>query len=145
MSPELIHPQRFGLENSCPTKSSDCYALGMVIYETISGNLPFHKHADITVFVMVLAGERPPRGAEFTESLWKILELCWSPQPNNRPSIEDVLRCLETVSNLSEPHSPGADGDDSNSAVAVQKYPGSFDTRQFTAHPILGMVARLVS
>ena len=145
MGPELIHPQRFGLENCCPTKSSDCYALGMVIYETISGNLPFYKHADITVFVMVLAGERPPRGEEFTESLWKMLELCWSPQPNNRPSIEDVLRCLEMVSNSSELHSPGADGNDSNSAVVMQKYPFSFDAREFTAHPILGMVARLVS
>ena len=60
MSPELIDPQRFGLENSRPTKSSDCYALGMVIYETISGHLPFHKDADMTVFVKVLNGKRPP-------------------------------------------------------------------------------------
>jgi serine/threonine protein kinase len=32
-SPELIVPEQFGLENSRRTKSSDCYALGMVIYE----------------------------------------------------------------------------------------------------------------
>jgi hypothetical protein len=25
----------------------------MVIYETISGNLPFHKHTDLTVFMKV--------------------------------------------------------------------------------------------
>ena len=60
MSPELIAPQRFGFKNSRPTKPSDCYALGMVIYETISGNLPFHEHTDLAVFAKVLEGERPP-------------------------------------------------------------------------------------
>ena len=36
MSPELLDPERFGMpesENNRPTKQSDCYALGMVIYE----------------------------------------------------------------------------------------------------------------
>ena len=109
MSPELIAPQRFGLEKSRPTKSSDCYALGMVIYETISGNLPFHKHTDLAVVMKVLEGERPPRRSGFTDSLWEMLELCWTSEPNYRPSIEDVLRCLVMVSNLPAPPSPGVD------------------------------------
>ena len=104
MSPELIAPQRFGLKSSRPTKYSDCYALGMVIYETISGNLPFHEHTDLAVFVKVLEGERPPRGVRLTKTLWNMLELCWAHQPSNRPSIEDVRRCLEVVSN--SPESP---------------------------------------
>ena len=33
ISPELLVPQRFGLDGSRPMKKSDCYALGMVIYE----------------------------------------------------------------------------------------------------------------
>jgi hypothetical protein len=109
MSPELIDPQRFGFKNSRPTKSSDCYALGMVIYETISGNLPFPEHANLTVFVKVLAGERPPRKVRFVGGLWELVEQCWAPQPNDRPSIKDVLHRLEMVPNLSEPHSPGVD------------------------------------
>lgn len=95
MSPELINPQQFGFTNGCPTKSSDCYALGMVIYETISGHPPFHQHGDLTVFVKVLAGEQPLRGKDFTESLWKMLEQCWVSQPNDRPRVEDILWCLE--------------------------------------------------
>ena len=70
----------------------------MVIYETISGNPPFHEHRDITVSVKVLKGEHPPRGAGFTGDLWKMLEMCWAFQPNNRPSIENVLQRLESVS-----------------------------------------------
>jgi serine/threonine protein kinase len=101
MSPELIDPQQFGLKHSCPTESSDCYALGMVIYETISGNVPFHEDADLTVFVKVIQGKHPPRGVKFRKSLWRMLERCWEAQPSSRPSIGDVLRCLETYSDSS--------------------------------------------
>ena len=109
MSPELIDPQRFGLEESRRTKHSDYYALGMVIYETVSGHFPFHRHTDYTVIVKVLAGEHPPRGVGFGESVWKMLELCWATQPDDRPSAKDVLQCLEGLSNLLEPPLPRAD------------------------------------
>lgn len=33
MSPELLDPDRFGITDCRPTKQSDCYALGMVVYE----------------------------------------------------------------------------------------------------------------
>jgi len=33
MSPELLDPERFGISDDRPTKQSDCYALGMVVYE----------------------------------------------------------------------------------------------------------------
>jgi len=36
MSPELLYPEQFGVlqpDNDRPTRQSDCYALGMVIYE----------------------------------------------------------------------------------------------------------------
>jgi hypothetical protein len=97
MSPELIDPERFGFRSSRRTKSSDCYAFGMVIYETISGRFPFHQHADLTVVMKVLEGERPTRGPGFAESLWGILKQCWAPQPSDRPTVEDVFRRLERV------------------------------------------------
>ena len=116
MSPELIAPQEFGLRASRPTRSSDCYSLAMVVYETISGSPPFHEDKDLAVFVKVLKGERPTRGIEFTNRLWKVLEQCWMARPDDRPSIEDVLQCLETCSSSSETASggigdePGSDG-----------------------------------
>jgi len=33
MSPELLDPDRFGITEPRPTKQSDCYAFGMVMYE----------------------------------------------------------------------------------------------------------------
>lgn len=105
MSPELISQ---GESGSFLTKSSDCYALGMVIYETISGKLPFHEHATPAILVKVVRGERPSRGVMFTDRLWKILEWCWAPQPGDRPSIEEAIRCLEVVANSPGQPSPGS-------------------------------------
>ena len=96
MSPEL-----FGLEDGCPATSSDCYALGMVVYETISGRVPFHELANNKVLMMVIGGCRPSRGDQFTDRVWKMLELCWAPHPKKRPSVGDVLRCLEGALNAS--------------------------------------------
>ena len=103
MGPELIVPDQFGLEKSRPTRASDCYALGMVLYEVVGGKLPFHNDTDITVSLKVVKGQRPRREAQFPGRLWEMLELCWAHYPNDRPNVEDVLLCLETVPNLLEP------------------------------------------
>ena len=99
MSPELLDPDRFGRESGRPTKESDCYALGMVILEVLTGQPPFQNCNGMVVMRKVVEGERPgrPRGGEgvwFTDDLWEMLERCWSPQPERRPAVGTVLRCL---------------------------------------------------
>ena len=107
MSPELLFPGQFGLDASRPTKPSDCYSLGMVIYETISGKPPFQGTIEAAVGVTILNGGRPPREVGFMESLWKMMEQCWRPQPSDRPRVAEVLQCLEACSSRSTPPSPG--------------------------------------
>ena len=100
MGPELFSPE---IQDYRRTESSDCYALGMVIYEVLSERKPFHRYTDLAVVGKVVGGERPERpqeagGVLFTDVMWSVLERCWTPQPGNRPGIGDVLRCLENVS-----------------------------------------------
>jgi hypothetical protein len=100
MSPELLDPEKFNFKNGRVTKESDCYALGMVVLEVLTGQVPFACHYHITVMKKVTDGERPerPRGPEavwFTDGLWETLEQCWSHQPKLRPSIKVVLERLE--------------------------------------------------
>ena len=109
-SPELLAPEMFGLEESRPTKSSDCYSLGMVVYETVSGKKPYQETPDRAVFLKIVQGERPRRCEGFMDSLWGMVEGCWTFQPNGRPSIEDVLRCLEMLCSNSSLSPPGMDG-----------------------------------
>ena len=98
MSPELLHPERFGLEDSRPTVESDCYALGMVVYEILTGRPPFPLGS--IVIRKVLDGERPvrpqgPEGNLITDGIWSVMESCWKPQSGDRPCIEAVLLGLE--------------------------------------------------
>jgi hypothetical protein len=110
MSPELFDP---GVQDSSPTKHSDCYALGMVIYEVLSGHVPFYQFVNLVVPGMIFGGKRPGRpegseGAWFTDDVWTMLERCWTHQPNDRPGIEDVLQCLEEASQVLMPPSSQA-------------------------------------
>ena len=102
MSPELLSPEEFGLKTSRPTKSSDCYSLGMVIYETISGNAPFHEDTDAAVILKVMKGVRPRRTLAF-EGLWETLQECWVAEPGKRPSIEVILQRLDVCQTSSVP------------------------------------------
>ena len=124
MSPELLDPERFDLEHCRPTEPSDCYALGMVVYEVLSGNLPFHRHGRYAVVARVLEGERPerPRGAEgawFNDDIWSVLERCWNPTPSGRPKSMDVLIFLEKVSESWSP--PQTMNSDSSTKGSTEK------------------------
>jgi serine/threonine protein kinase len=92
MSPELF------LSDCILTKESDCYALGMVIYEVLSGEAPFPQAKFL--ILSILSGTRPerPQGDEgklFTDGIWKVVERCWERDPDERPTAEGVLKCLE--------------------------------------------------
>jgi len=123
MSPELFDPNKFGLKESRPTKESDCYALGMVMYEVLSGQTPHASWNQLVVIQKILDGERPRRphgtqGAWFTDDLWGMLELCWKPHPDDRPALNTVLQCLQDATRLSGPPSDiGQDVDDPSAAA----------------------------
>jgi len=99
------------MKDGRPTRESDCYALGMVIYEVLSGRAPFFRCKTPVVIRKVIEDERPERpqgvqGVWFTDDLWGMLELCWKPQPNDRPGLKAILRCLEGAAPPSRPPSP---------------------------------------
>ena len=62
MSPELLVPDRFGVSDSRPTKQSDCYALGMVVYEVCADAIvPYYPLLQSLTYV--------PPGSLWTRSL----------------------------------------------------------------------------
>ena len=113
----FFSPERFGLsillDDHFPWKESDCYSLGMVIYEVLSGQQPFFQRSDADAMRHILNGGRPrkphgPMRQLFTGDICEILEHCWKHQPSERISAKDVLQRLEKIpSPLNLP--PGGD------------------------------------
>ena len=148
MSPELLDPGKFGLAQCSRTKESDCYALGMVIYEVLSGETPFAQCPTPLVIMKVLRGERPagPEAAEsapFADDIWWMLKLCWKPQPHDRISAKTILLGLEGNLSLSRQTSR-VDGDvqtdtDGQSDAAAS---GSTCSPHFTpGSPLFALIA----
>lgn len=147
MSPELLDPGKFGLKESRPTKESDCYALGMVIYEVLSGQKPFAQGKGHAVIRMVMDGERPRRprgkgGRLFTDGIWNMAQLCWKPQPEDRTNAKAVLLNLEEGLPSPRPFSVEGDGvdvdggDQSDAASTDSGGPSFFCSRSRTnIHP----------
>ena len=131
MSPELLYPNKFGLKDSHPTRASDCYALGMTIYEVLSGHTPFAQYSSLAVVWKILEGERPvrPEGAQgelFTDSIWSLLGLCWKPQPGDRISAKTILLGLEGNPLPSTP--PSNVREDTETDVGYQSDTASVDS-----------------
>jgi serine/threonine protein kinase len=119
MSPELLDSDRFGANDNRPTKKSDCYAFGMVVYEVridvvvpalgkvgltydqvLCGNPPYWEITNSwAVTIAITEGDRPkrPEAAEtlgFTKELWRIVQRCWLVDPSSRPDVRTILSHL---------------------------------------------------
>jgi len=126
MAPELLFPRKFGLEKGVSSKEADVYALGMTVYQVLTGKWPFHPKRETEIVHAVISGERPPKpkNAEevgMTEVVWNLLRKCWEEDRSKRPSILDVLKMFcditgerRTVDSAIEPagSSPNLSGND---------------------------------
>ena len=97
MAPELLHSTRFGLEKGVPSKEADIYALGMTVYQVLTGKWPFYPKRETEIMHVVISGVRPPKpeNAEeigMTEAVWELVRECWKEDRTKRPDISEVLR-----------------------------------------------------
>ncbi|CUA74299.1 poly(A) polymerase [Rhizoctonia solani] len=87
-----------------PTETSDVYALGMTVLETLNGAIPYHTKQDITIILLVTVKKEPPErpecipeGDESADKLWELLLGCWEYEPGERPSADEVTAVLRAI------------------------------------------------
>jgi len=87
------------------TKMSDIWAFGMILYELLSGQVPyFRKKTDVNVSLAITRGELPDRPpldealSHLSDVLWGICRRSWEQVPGNRPTAGDVEYVLTSRS-----------------------------------------------
>ncbi|KAK8843025.1 hypothetical protein M9Y10_025213 [Tritrichomonas musculus] len=78
----------------------DVYAFAILAYEIVSGQEPYkEKGKSISMANLVrkvLSNQRPKFVDNITEPMWELLTRCWSKDPNERPSFEEIFQELST-------------------------------------------------
>lgn len=84
-------PETFGKAGKWSTKS-DIYSLGITIWEIVSRQIPFQGISDDDIPFLVKGDEeRPPIPEDCYPIFKQMIEWCWQPSPDDRPSAAELL------------------------------------------------------
>ena len=90
MAPEVMRKEEI-------TEKVDVYSVGVITWELLTREDPFADHEDYQTFVDAVCndGERPIIPRWCPDSLRKIISSCWKENPNDRPTMADVITALD--------------------------------------------------
>ena len=89
--------------------ATDIYALGMTLWEIFERRVPFVDIPEAALVNRILSGLRPElSSAEAPGEVKKLIQLCWSQEPKERPAADKVAfilaRLLDTSTQAEEVH-----------------------------------------
>ncbi|KAH7322186.1 kinase-like domain-containing protein [Rhizoctonia solani] len=87
-------------EKTSHTEASDVYALGMTIYETMTGQVPYQGKSESNVILLMTVKKELPDRPEvgISDELWGLLAVCYSFEPAARPSAAEVVEAMRAIS-----------------------------------------------
>ncbi|GBC02886.1 hypothetical protein RclHR1_04880011 [Rhizophagus clarus] len=85
VAPEVLEGQKY-------SKASDIYSFGMIMWELMTGRRPFwDKNHDAELIIEICDGLRPPIVTNAPEGYIELMQKCWHPDPNRRPTASDIF------------------------------------------------------
>eukprot|EP00611_Tribonema_gayanum_P025421 TRINITY_DN5777_c0_g1_i1.p1 TRINITY_DN5777_c0_g1~~TRINITY_DN5777_c0_g1_i1.p1 ORF type:complete len:600 (+),score=107.93 TRINITY_DN5777_c0_g1_i1:1784-3583(+) len=100
MAPEIME----GDNQTKFTAAADVYSTGMVMYEILSGEVPFKGKSERQLWRAVPAGDRPPIPQltdHGSQQLTSLMQKCWAQDQYQRPSIQSVCGAMrETLDSI---------------------------------------------
>jgi hypothetical protein len=85
-------------ETCCPTRQTDVFAFGLVLYAIIDGDPVFPESLGLRQIVLrSKAHDLPSIPAKFGSLIQKVITRCWAQTPKSRPSFQTVLEDFQSV------------------------------------------------
>ncbi|POG69866.1 uncharacterized protein OCT59_023789 [Rhizophagus irregularis] len=95
-----IDPKSFSNQDYKLNKKSDIYSIGVLLWEISSGNPPFYsegKPYDVCLAIDISQGLRETPILDTPEDYTNIYTDCWNNEPDNRPTINQVISKLNAI------------------------------------------------
>ncbi|KAL0058289.1 Rho guanine nucleotide exchange factor [Marasmius tenuissimus] len=74
------------------SSESDIYAFGYVCYEIFAKHIPFEDIEEYRVYyVAAVQKQHPERPPQVPDTMWRLIKLCWSEEPDFRPKAVDAV------------------------------------------------------
>ncbi|MGA5304625.1 protein kinase domain-containing protein [Nucisporomicrobium flavum] len=91
-TPHYMAPEAFHSSSTSP--AADVYALGVLLYEMVSGRPPYDSDAVTELMQLHLVGN-PERRAGVPDALWTVITGCLEQKPRLRPSAAELVAELD--------------------------------------------------
>ncbi|EXX66379.1 uncharacterized protein OCT59_024435 [Rhizophagus irregularis] len=95
-----IDPKKFSNKSYSLNKKSDVYSIGVLLWEISSGKPPFYleeESYDDCLSVQIMQGHRETTVPDTPIEYVKLYTECWNDNPDNRPSIQEVVERLDCI------------------------------------------------
>ena len=79
------------------TEKTDIYSAGMILYEMMSGSVPYQGVPLKAIPGFVVSGKRPPIPNSCPPEFKALIEKCWDSDPSKRPTARELLMELEQL------------------------------------------------
>ncbi|EXX57521.1 uncharacterized protein OCT59_024413 [Rhizophagus irregularis] len=97
-----MDPKKFSNRSYSLNKKSDVYSVGVLLWEISSGKPPFYVEGesyDCGLAFQIVQGHRETTVPDTPIEYVKLYTECWDDNPDNRPSIQEVVERLDGIIN----------------------------------------------